>query len=271
MCYTVDLEDDVFPTKRPVSLEDEDAVVDPKDDNRFVVARAGEHLMVQFQCDLCHFWNIQRCSPGPGSVRDRLLLRCMCDYVLSWLAEVLSHLAFATNGNRSGIENVLGDLPNISHFLYFNIYQPVHYLEQVVAFPVNCQLLGRWLGPLHNVGQALCYWIMKPNGEVISRLTVSDIALDVRPASDIAAMDKQIADKFGPNTKVILEEDEQDEEGHYHDRNENGREDRKVDPPLARDLLVGAQVKLSLHLLPRSMGSRQLTKSLAVSERLMVS
>ena len=174
----------------------------------------------------------------PGAARD---------YVLSWSAEVLSHLAFATNGNRSGIENVLGDSPDISHLLYFDIYQPVHYLEQVVAFPED-----HWLGPSHDVGQALCYWIMKPNGEVVSRLTVkaitkSDIALDVRLAADIAAMDKQIADKFGPFTKVVLEEDEQDE-GHYHDRNENDREaDCEVDP-LAQGLPVGAQVKLSSHL-----------------------
>jgi hypothetical protein len=69
-CYTVALEDDVFPIKRAVSLEDEDAVVDAKDNERFVVARAGDHLMVQFQCDVCHFRNIQRRSPEPGSIWD---------------------------------------------------------------------------------------------------------------------------------------------------------------------------------------------------------
>jgi hypothetical protein len=90
------------------------------------------------------------------------------DYVLSWLAEDLSHLAFATKGNRSGIENVLGNSPDISHLLYFDIYQPDHYLEQFVAFPEDRQLLGRWLGTSHDVAQALCYWIMKPNDEVIT-------------------------------------------------------------------------------------------------------
>jgi len=30
-CYTVALEDDMFPIKRALSLEDEDAVVDAKD------------------------------------------------------------------------------------------------------------------------------------------------------------------------------------------------------------------------------------------------
>jgi hypothetical protein len=39
-CYTVALKDDVFPIKRPVSLEDEDAVINAKDYDRFVVARA---------------------------------------------------------------------------------------------------------------------------------------------------------------------------------------------------------------------------------------
>ena len=64
-----------------------------------------------------------------------------------------------------------------------------------MAFPEDRQFLGRWLGPLHDVGQALCYWIMQPNGEVISRLTVKaittkmKIALNVLLAADIAAMD----------------------------------------------------------------------------------
>ena len=107
------------------------------------------------------------------------------DYVLSLSAEVLSHLAFTVNGNRMGIENVLGDSPDISHRLYFDIYQPIHYLEQVVAFPQDRQLLVRWLGPLHDVGQALYFWTtMKPTGKVISQskvkaITKSDIALNV--------------------------------------------------------------------------------------------
>ena len=88
---------------------------------------------------------------------------------------------------------------------------------------------------------------------MISRLTVkaitkTDIALDMRLAADTAAVDKQIADNFGPFTKVVLEEDEQDE-GHYHDRDENVQEaaDREVDP-LAQDLLVGAATSVQTRL-----------------------
>ena len=52
-CYDVDSEDDVFPIKRPVSSEDEHAVVDDKDTERFIVARDGDRFMCMFQCDLC--------------------------------------------------------------------------------------------------------------------------------------------------------------------------------------------------------------------------
>ena len=57
-CYDVDSEDDVFPIKRLISPEDEHAVVDDKDTERFMVARNGDHFMFMFQCDLCHFRNI---------------------------------------------------------------------------------------------------------------------------------------------------------------------------------------------------------------------
>ena len=44
---------------------------------RFMVARTGDNFMCMFQCDLCHFRNIQRRSPSVGSMKDQLLLRCI--------------------------------------------------------------------------------------------------------------------------------------------------------------------------------------------------
>ena len=76
-CYDVDLEDDVFPIKRLVSPEDKHAVVDDKDTERLLVARDGDHFMCMFQCDLCHFRNIQHRLPRAGLMKDQLLLRCI--------------------------------------------------------------------------------------------------------------------------------------------------------------------------------------------------
>jgi hypothetical protein len=52
------------------------------------------------------------------------------------------------------------------------------------------------LGPAHDVGRALCYWILKGNGQVLARTTVNtitaeDVKLNVQHAAIIAANDKR--------------------------------------------------------------------------------
>jgi hypothetical protein len=65
-----------FPIMEP---EDEDGFVTLKseDKNRFLVARKGDHLTCPFQCDLCHFRNIQKRNPIRDKVEDIRLLRCI--------------------------------------------------------------------------------------------------------------------------------------------------------------------------------------------------
>jgi hypothetical protein len=48
------------------------------DEKRFKVGRNGDNLMCPFQCDLCHFRNIQKRDFRPADVKDRLLLQCIC-------------------------------------------------------------------------------------------------------------------------------------------------------------------------------------------------
>jgi len=59
--------------------EDEDGFVTLKsqDKLRFLVARKGDHLTCPFQCDLCHFRNIQKRNPIHNKVEDMRLLRCI--------------------------------------------------------------------------------------------------------------------------------------------------------------------------------------------------
>jgi hypothetical protein len=47
------------------------------DEKRFRVARNGDHLMCPYQCDLCHFRNIQKRDPLPGNRKDKFLLQCV--------------------------------------------------------------------------------------------------------------------------------------------------------------------------------------------------
>ena len=47
------------------------------EEKRFRVGRNEDHLMCPFQCDLCHFCNIQRRDLGSGNRKDILLLQCI--------------------------------------------------------------------------------------------------------------------------------------------------------------------------------------------------
>ena len=53
------------------------AVARKVDQDRFMFARGGDHWVTRFQCDLCHFRNIQGRDPREESGIDSLLLRCI--------------------------------------------------------------------------------------------------------------------------------------------------------------------------------------------------
>jgi len=47
------------------------------EEDRFMVARRGDHLFTSFQCDLCHFRNIKKRSPRSDTPQDALLMKCI--------------------------------------------------------------------------------------------------------------------------------------------------------------------------------------------------
>ena len=54
-----------------------EAVLVEDDPFRFREARSGDHLMVPFQCDRCHFFNMQGRSARPNCSVDSLLMKCI--------------------------------------------------------------------------------------------------------------------------------------------------------------------------------------------------
>ena len=68
-----------FPVKKAFD-QDGDSIVeeDEKTSMRFLRARPGEHLMTNFQCDLCHFRNIHKRDPTENLIpKDSVLLICI--------------------------------------------------------------------------------------------------------------------------------------------------------------------------------------------------
>ncbi len=67
-----------FRSKRAFDMDKEGVVAeDVQEQKRFIEARAGDHLMIEFQCDVCHFWNIQQQDPDLKEAKDYLLMVCI--------------------------------------------------------------------------------------------------------------------------------------------------------------------------------------------------
>jgi hypothetical protein len=85
------------------------------DKKRFKVGRNGDNLMCPFQCDLCHFRNIQKQDYCATKPKDKLLVQCIRRALLDafWARESLTvraNLRGATKlegiGDSLGMESV---------------------------------------------------------------------------------------------------------------------------------------------------------------------
>jgi hypothetical protein len=69
------------------------------------------------------------------------------DYCSVYTSRVRSMLALPNNpGGRPGAEIMTGDTQDISEYLHFDWYQPVHHYDEKKVFPEEREELGRWLG-----------------------------------------------------------------------------------------------------------------------------
>ena len=57
-----------------------------------------------------------------------------------------------------------GETANITHLCEFGWYDWVYFRDNAVTYPNDKWVLGRWLGPSTDIGQALCAKILKENG-----------------------------------------------------------------------------------------------------------
>ena len=58
---------------------------------------------------------------------------------------------------------------DISSLCQFGWYEWCYYCDQTAAFPHNCEVLGRVLGPTPGEGNEMAQWVLKANGKVVPR------------------------------------------------------------------------------------------------------
>jgi hypothetical protein len=96
------------------------------------------------------------------------------DYGIVWVCEVMlltSNSSFSLDG-RTPMEQLTGEMPDISKYLDFGFYDWIWYKDNA-GLGENC--IGWWLGIAHRVGNLMSYWILPETGRVIAWTTVQCI------------------------------------------------------------------------------------------------
>ena len=87
---------------------------------------------------------------------------------------------------RTAYEIMTGETPDISEWLDFDFYDWVHYWDN--PDDKDSPKIGKWLGVSHRIGSALCYYVLKENGKIVSRTTV-------QPIPDVELQEPEIMEK----------------------------------------------------------------------------
>ena len=100
-----------------------------------------------------------------------------------------------------------GKTPDISEYLEFGFYDWVKFHDTYNSD--NTNELGRWLGVSENIGQAMCYYVLKGNGKILSRSTVRPLLreeyLDEAEKAERLQFDNGIAKLFGEFDETLIQ------------------------------------------------------------------
>ena len=94
---------------------------------------------------------------------------------MQYVVYCLNRLAHKPIDNRTPMEVAFGETPDISSLLVFLWHQPVYYQKHTAKFPESKEGIGKFVGIAENVGDALTFKILLPNGEVICRSGVRPV------------------------------------------------------------------------------------------------
>ena len=126
------------------------------------------------------------------------------DYCAELQAKIRCHMAHNVTTLNGQVPKtmVTGNNADISELVEFGWYQWIYYRDATTSFTLTEEELGKYLGPYENIGSKMSMWILKYNGEIVSRptlrtLTDSEIASDTENTKrDI--FNKPVNKKTGP-------------------------------------------------------------------------
>jgi hypothetical protein len=129
------------------------------------------------------------------------------DYCFSLMSEIRSNTAIdlpQLQGNTPST-CLTGDTADISHLCEFQWYKRVWYVDP--NDKIDNKKLGRYLGPLHDIGQAMCLKILTNKGREISQTSVVPMSTEDKNSTvikeKIEVYDKDLKDSLGKRIEGI--------------------------------------------------------------------
>ena len=95
------------------------------------------------------------------------------DYGLINESNILNRISRGQQ-QRTGIEMVTGETPDISDWIDFEFYDRVvwYYDQKKIEIDGSGHRLARGLGVAHRIDSDLCYWLLRESGKIIAPTTV---------------------------------------------------------------------------------------------------
>ena len=198
-----------------------------------------------------------------GAGRKMRRMNCptrLWDHCLELEALIRSHTALKIYELQGEVpETVLsGQTADISPFIEHGWYDWVMFYDSIAAYPEPKKKLGRWLGPVTDIGPAMTSKVLKANGQV-AHLSSSQPFTAKERASDAHKklrdqFDDAIAERLGkPSSMNCVNDDDDDaldstpDYDPYSDDDQPATQQPDEDDlptPEAQDTYVGARVNL---------------------------
>ena len=191
-----------------------------------------------------------------GMMAELNVPKRLWDYALEHEAKILSMTARGADG-IPGLEKLTGERTDITEYLDFGFWDRVWFQDDPGGS--TPPTLGRWVGVAHRIGSALCYWVLKSNGEVEPRTTVQHVTTDdaAKPGvmESIEEYDRLLKERLKDDNFHITNDDVRLQDVYEEDRNDHDTErnydddmpeiaDRDDIPDEAYEALLGAEVML---------------------------
>lgn len=123
------------------------------------------------------------------------------DHCYALMAEIRSHTALPMFQLQGDVPMAVltGDTPDISHLVEFIWWERVWFLDPKES-SLDRRCLGRYLGPSHDVGGAMCAKILTEKGKVVSRTSVFPFSIEDHNSETV----KKRCDEFDESLRHVL-------------------------------------------------------------------